>query len=225
MADELDLEPEILGDVSLFDESDPKSMVNIVWEGLAHILRHWPKDELYLWNREERTIRKTAKADTTLSLLRVRFWEEYHVAHRKNKKMVMIDTTRGLVVREYWQSCLYTDRTKLVYVLTPPLRYRVRLEGLLDLALEQLGDILSKDTEDPKLIALKVKIAEFIHPLVKGTVTQKLQIDQRVLTQNIDSTDISQIDNRLTEVNKRISAATSRDMIQIEAPKEKETVE
>lgn len=217
------LPPDEAIDVSLFDESDPTSLVNLAWPTLSQQLKEWPKDKLHFFMRPEAELRDAAKPDPTLNLVRVRFWEEHLFAVRRKKRMLQMEVLRGVAPREYWGHHVVHNLSRIAFVCTPPIKYVTRVGGLLEMGLERFGKILMNDSEDPKVWAIQLKIVEFLHPIVKGPVTQKLQIDQRVLTQNIDTTtDIRQIDQSLHQVQRQLKKA---EVVMIDVPKERETNE
>lgn len=204
MSDDESFLPEAAQDISIFDKEDPAAIVNMVWPTLRDALLNWKDEDNYLWAMHGSELIKVLRPDATLSLIRIRFWEEVHFALRRNKRVYLQAVTRGVVTRDYWGQVIQPSPRAIVYVLTPPIGYKVRAQALLDVWMQRMGEILSDPSEDQRTRQLQFKIGEFILPIVKGPVVQKLQIDQRVLTQNVDAADLSQIDSSLKGVTKQL---------------------
>lgn len=217
--------PDIETTYNLLQESDPSSVVNLVWPELRSLILSKKETFKQFFSLSELTLRKRCKPDPTLSMLRVRFWGEYDRAVSVgetglNKKNLIA----GICSEVVWDNRIMRNELSIAYILTPPPQYEARMGAMHNLALDEMGTILAMPVEDSegkvdhKLMALKLKIFEMVDQRLKGAVTQRVQIDQRVVTQTLpseilDATDVRLIDASLQRVQAQIEEVKALPMV------------
>jgi hypothetical protein len=225
----------------IFDASDPRSLVNIVWKDFRDVLKRTVNAYPELFTLSEARLQQKAKPEPQHRMMRMRFWQEYDIAQQANRTMRASDVTRGICIPEYWSRNVNTNPELLAYIITPPPRYITRMETMLDLALDNLLEILELPVKnektgfiDSKLIANKVKVFELLDLRVKGAIMQKVAIHQRIdqhtqitegtSLEKMDLNDLQAIESSIQQVKKQIERTQNRQAIQIENKKPAEEV-
>lgn len=223
--------------LTMFDKSEPRALINIVWKEFSEILDRAKFIMPDLFKLSERDIKRKTKPDPILDMLRLRFWQEYDRAQLVDQQMRQVDIIRGLCSKEYWYEKICKDPEKLTWILLPLAGYITRMESSLITAQDEIEDILrlpirqtlhdkhgkKYEVIDSSLIANKIKIWQALDIRVKGAVVQKLavhqKIDQHVTTsENYQTKDLDNLQaiERLIELKKRqIEAAQSRELIRL----------
>lgn len=179
--------------VDFYDRDNPNALVNLLPEKVRRAVLGIPV-ELHLM-RESR-LRKHAEISDLESLARVSFWNEYLLA-KDNKRTMRVENIYSEVCsREYFYRYIVSVPEKLAYIIRPMKNYQLRLEELLDMAQDQMREIMmlpitdKKGIPNIKLIGEKIKIFQITENRVKGSVVNRVHLEKRSLnvTKNVTET-------------------------------------
>ena len=197
-------------ELAIIDKENPSSIYNLAPPNFQKHMESVPNE---VW--EMSVFELANKTDITLDekKLRIAFWLEHERALRNNTPINLNHIARGIVNIRSLNSRILADPYKLAYILTPPEDYRVKLEEMLILALEEERKVLelpviqrriqiTKDGKeivhekvDAKLAALKHQIRESLHNRVHGAVAQKqLNVNRNIDDKNKDLSELSEQD-------------------------------
>ena len=173
--------------VALFDEKDPRSLINL----LPEVPRTRIQEALFdaeaapLFEMDELTLLRHLRENgfpptPTDNRLRLQFWLEYdNTQQQLHKRMEMSRVFAGICTVEYFYKKYLQDPRRVAWLLCPPVGYAIKANEALEFGLEQLRDILSLDHGgngkpiDHKLMKLKKDIFEILDVRVKGAPIQK----------------------------------------------------
>lgn len=206
----------------LWDERNPRAIVNIVPPKISELLRaaYLKEPGLFgLGERETKLQLRTREESPTVSDNRIRlnFWLEYESAQHHLKPMTVAAIIRGLCSTGYLEKYL-TNPGHVAWMLTPPASYEVVVEEALQYGMEKMRDVLEMDEMLPngqpnlKLIEIKAKIVTMLDVRLKGLPTQR--VEQRSLTYNLneasrdagasaEAASMAQLQERLKELERR----------------------
>lgn len=221
--------PQDLGfDIDLFDESNPRSLINIVWEDFKPVLKRAQTACPELFDLPEAKLFKKVDPDPMLRMLRNRFWQEYDRVQFINGTMMLRDVIRGVCPRQFWNRNIAPLSERVAFIIIPPVKYMAQVEDLISVAMDVFRDILQmpnlmKDGEiDYKLIDQKRKIFETLEPRAKGAVIQRVAIQQRIdqrtqitTTHDPKIEDPTQLDAALNDLDRQIEQARSQQFLQL----------
>jgi hypothetical protein len=212
----------------IFDESNPRSMINLIPPIMAEKVRvavgakpgYFHMDERALAKHLAKLSRNTRGPNVTDNRLRLKFWDEYDRAQHENTKMNMTNVYAGVCSREYFSSCYLASPEKVCWLILPPASYVVKMEEALAFGIEQMRDILDEPNffwdkgrkkVNVKLLELKAKIVHMLDNRVKGAVPQ--QIEQRSMNVNVSSKDVSQLAmmGTMEEIERRLQTLRAAD--------------
>jgi hypothetical protein len=200
-------------DIVLREESNPRSVINLVPPYLQTQIKVIPEEFL---DMEEEELKVAGRCDIVENRLKHSFWHEYTNAQLKGRSMNLVNVYSGVCSSHYFKNSIIHNSYKLAYILIPPASYRIALDELLSISLEQIRDIMTtphrdaKGKVDAKLAAVKVKIADSIIMRVKGAVVQK--VEQKNLNVNVD---VEDYDEKLRELEAQINK-TQGNVIDVE---------
>jgi hypothetical protein len=166
-----------------------------------------------VWLLKEAELETKASVHDNERKLRVAFQMEHERAIRTGDIIVLFNVYKNIVTKSYFYNYVITNSYKLAYIIKPFPEYEMQLEEMLQLGLDERRKILKqplKDKEgkfDHKLAALKEAITKNLEERRRGSITQKLQVDQKNLNLSITK-DVTQqpplqmeaIDARLREL-------------------------
>jgi hypothetical protein len=239
-------EQEFGADIVLFDTQDPTSLINIVWIEFRPVLERVLAARPDLFQLSERRITRKADPDPLHRMLRIRFWQEYDVAQNGGRRMMQKDVTRGLCATEWWSRNINANPEMVAYIATPPPKYMMKMESMLDVALDNLMEIIELPIKDDKgkidtrLISEKVKIFQMLDVRVKGAVVQKLAIHQKIdqrtqisggmahsdpMLDNMSLTDLEALDKSIASVKRQIERTQNRELLALPEPTTREADE
>lgn len=227
--------------VSIFDRSNPRSLINIVWEELRDALNAIETNNPELLDLTERQFEKKISPDPTVCRLRLRFWDEYARAQDRGKRMFKEEICRNVCSGDYWVRHISKNLELIAYIIIPPAGYATTMEELLYKGLDRMREVLDLPFRDEKtnrvdtrLIAEVVKIVQILDQRVKGAIIQKVAIQQRIdqrtqhsigapdpLSQN-SMGDLQSIESQLSSLNSRLERW--QDKAVIEAAPEREVL-
>lgn len=183
-----------IGTLSIFDETQPRTLINIVPEELRIALRRLQQKKSRLFFQDERVFKKMVDPDAVTCRLRLSFWDEYTRAQDLGKRMVISNIVRGACSLDYFYKQVMTDMNKMAWICCPPKDYVLAMRELLDLGIDEWRDILAmphrskSGKPDVALIAQKIKIVQMLDLRVKGAIVQKLQVRQHNSSVNVNVT-------------------------------------
>lgn len=189
--------PPALADTSHFDNSNPRSLINLLPKFIAEYAVLVPSK--YFEMREEELAPvcfESGQPFDEARKLRISFWDEYDRCQRYDeKKMLVTRITDGICAEPYFIRKFITKQKHLAWILRPPTGYIAALQDIHDLSLRQMLAIvqlpLQKDDRgnwDTKLMNLQKAIYERTDARLKGAIAEVHQIDQRNLQVNVNAT-------------------------------------
>jgi hypothetical protein len=182
-------------EITIVDENDSQSVYNLVPASIQKALDNIPEA---VWDLPFAELSRKSKPTVELKKLRLSFWLEYERAVRNGNDINFQNVAKGIMNPKGFMSTLTSDFYKCAYIMTPPEDYRVNLEEMLTLALEEerkileqplinthtfiskKGEIVEKEVFDTKLGDLKHKIRESLYTRIFGAPVQ------RTLSRNIN---------------------------------------
>jgi hypothetical protein len=185
---------DMIGELSIFDETEPRSMINIVPDLVSAAMKRLNATKRHLFIIDERALKKRLKPDAITSRLRLSFWDEYTRAQDMQKTMLVSNIVKGACSLDYFYKRILTDDRRLAWIVSPPKDYALAMRELLDLGIDEWRDILAMPNQDRKgrvdhrLIAQKIKIVQMLDLRVKGAIVQKLQVQNKNLNMNVNAT-------------------------------------
>jgi hypothetical protein len=143
----------------------------------------------------EREARSRAKTDERDERFRLCFWDEYQAATAQNRPMsfATICTIFGSDTSA-WAKYYAKRLDKLAFILHPPKNYVHAMKVILDRGLDKLLDIMEmpivnkRGEPDVKVITQIIKVFQLVDLRVKGSIIQRVQIQQQNLNVNVDGT-------------------------------------
>lgn len=188
-----ELEVEVSKDVSVVDQSDPRSVINLVSDrtraAMLHVVRTYPH---YL-NKSEHELLKLLKPSEIDDKVRLLFWIEYNRAQDSNTKMVMSHTYSKVMSRDCFFDLLKVPR-RVAWIMSPPEEYMISLEASLNHGRRNMDKIMrmSLFDEKGKLRTAEAKVFlkafELLDNRVKGAVVQR--IEQKTASLHLHQSDV-----------------------------------
>lgn len=209
----------IISDEGAYDKENPKSLYNLLPPShQEHLLR---VKNSFLNDRSEYMKKKEIKHTLEYPLvrkLRQSFWAEYDDALKNKRKMMMTHVWQGLTVdaQEYFN--LMKKDHFAAYMFTKPIQRETQERALLELAYEQIEQILMADhnTKDGVInhyaAKLKVDVWKHLDERVNGGVIKQIAMRSEVKNTNtntnvnIEATATNVNDfKRAEELNKKLA--------------------
>jgi len=191
--------------ICIFDKVEPRSVYNLVPAAVQEAIEN-VNPEYYKWS--EKALEKHAQLDVRDYRLRLAFWNEYYETQDKHKKgMAMGRMIMGVCTNAYWYEEILPNPLKLAWILYPPANYAKAMEEILDLSMRQMRNIMTlnhnrKSGFDIPLIKEKIKIFALIDNRVRGSVLQRVRVDQQAVHAHMHQT--SGVQTRSQEAPKSI---------------------
>lgn len=194
-------------DVVLIDEADPRAVINLLPDSFREAVKDLAFERPEYLNQDERTLARLYREQRDAGLitkdaavmgpmenrLRVAFWLEYNRAQDNRAKMRLENICAGLCTRAYFENEILRRKTKLAWVLTPPISYTNAMEEALIYGVEKIRDILDVELKDSKgqvnvkAAEVLLKTIQFLDQRVKGAIVQKVDTRSLVVHANTDS--------------------------------------
>lgn len=212
------------------DRTNPRAIINLVSRNLEKAIDRIPES---VWEMSEKELKKQFETSHNLDLLRRSFWREFDSAQAGKRNIIVSNVYSGICVSATWTGRIEANPFKLAYILTPPRDYQNQIEVLLDIATDQILEILElpnkrKDgSADPMLGNVKHRIWETLLDRAKGSVVARSE--SKVLQANVDMKEVKslqiddltpdQIDDLLAkhEQKKYLTTREESDVIDVEA--------
>lgn len=204
----------------LLDPSKSGSVINMVPELLRKKIEEVPPDFWEMTEDELIQFTKHGKFNDVDSKLRITFWAEYNRAFDSGQMMRISGVVMGVCTSHTFYNRVASDPARLVYVMTPPLNYRVELEDTLNTLIKKLKQVAElpvlNDEGEPnyKNIELILKTFPHVDNRVKGGVVQR--VEQKTVTMSVpppaieDATSVNDIDRRLAELEQKSKELESK---------------
>lgn len=176
-------------EISIKRFNDPNSVVNMLPPVVKRNVEALDPRHIAC---SEKEIRKTLEPTQLDEMLRLSFWDEYTVAVDAGRKMDMSHIYGRICSKEMFYNVVATP-LRLAFMLHPPVEYTYKMRDLLELGHIRMREILelpiknSKGVPDTKLIAEMVKIVALVENRVRGSVVNKLQVEQKNLNINVEA--------------------------------------
>lgn len=213
-------------DLDLKDRDNPHSLVNMLPNKVGDALMSIPNEILTMTDHK---LKKLGNIGITENRLRHAFWLEYGNAHAGKRQMRIANVHNGVCRKEYWYHIVVKDVYKMAYIFSPPNSYKVTMSELVEMSVESLREvletphleevpvmnnrgepILDRDGQpmfykkiNSAIASAKIKVADLVMNRVYGAATQKIKIDQRVMSTNMPT---EALPNTLEEIDNRIRA-------------------
>jgi len=200
-------------EVSLWDEADPGSLINLVPEIVAKRFTEARAalPELFELDEQDlaRELRKRNQTPTaTDHRLRLKFWLEYDKAKDSDSKIEIKQVTSNVCSKEFFYAHYLARPGKVAWLVCPPVGYATKMTEALEFGLEQLRDILAADHYEytvtrnadgeetkeisginPKIAALKLSIFKTLDDRKHGMAVQKIEAKAQHLHASIPAND------------------------------------
>lgn len=198
----------------LKDKSNPRAMINLVPSSVSKRLEMIP-DDIFMMSEKE--LRKAGDIGEYEERLRISLWREYDNCQVTGKNMVLSNVYEPVCSQTHFLHRVITNSFRLAYILTPPAEYALQIEEMLNLATDQVREILvasnydQKGNINTKLADVKMKIWHTLLDRAKGGVVHRSESLNLNLVQNQDAnkqsddsiTDIKELDAKLNELNEK----------------------
>jgi len=174
-----------------------------------------------VFNLREDELEKHASVHDVERKLRAAWAMELERALRTESKLEATNVYKGIVTRQYFEKHVLYNSYKLAYMIKPYPEYEAQLEDMLQMGLDERRKILKRplvDKEgkfDHKLAALKESITKNLEERRRGTVVQRLQVDQKSMNVNITK-DVTETPLQLDAIDARLRELESSEAIAIE---------
>lgn len=181
--------------LSIFDRDNPYSLINIAPGCMANLMAKLAEDPPNKLLLGEAVLRSKLRPDDQDERLRLQFWNEYEMATSKNRKMSIQNVIRGVCDHETFLYYYLTKPHKYTWLLLAPTNYVVTLRRILNNTLEGLLEASKMPVFDkrgkPNVTAINqlIKIFQLVDLRVKGSIVQRVQVQQQNVNLNIDATD------------------------------------
>lgn len=216
---------------NLWDESNPRSLINLVGQKTGDYIRQAYAKAPELFGIDERDLRKRLRLmechiTPTDNRLRLAFWQEYDYAQANLKPFRITAVCHGIMNHGYFTDKYLSSATRVAWLLCPPASYESLTTEALQYGMEILRDILEEPNTHPngqlnmKLLEIKLKIVAMIDLRLKGLPTQK--IEQRTIGFSIHDSmrgaASASMDNTMVDLEKRMKELEIRERRALNMP-------
>lgn len=201
-------------DLEVIDRDNPRSIFNLVPKSVQTAILKVPGE---MFGAGEEELRPLVK-QTSWSRMRINFWSEYNRAQMVSGPMKMTNVFGGVCSVGTFDKLVAHEPGFIAWLLCPPTDYMLAVDEGLNHGMDQIREILSMDNykldkagqriPNVSLLSLKVKIVEMLDERKHGAIVQKLDVNSRTLSVNIQS-DSGQ-EESLEEIQKRIKDLEGR---------------
>lgn len=219
-------------DQSVLNPENPASLFSVMPEEFQPLIEAIRLQFPRMCHYPERELRKYCKPDERDNRIRLSFWQEYELSTRMGKKMSIRAITDGICSKDTWKTYYLQQPKKLLWIVTQPKSYSQTMNALHAQSLERLHQILKlpikdKQTKKPdvKVIAQMIKIFQLLDLRVKGSIMQRVEINQKSLNMNMNhdvspekllESEFDKIANMSIEELEQMSATLDRNRTKIE---------
>lgn len=203
--------PEEAPSISVLDEENKFSLINLVPPAFADRMRLIPRD---YFSYSESRLHDEVKPDDTLNKLKLRFWDEWQtsILAGVTAKVSITAVYYGVCTEEYFSEQVLSSPKNMAWVLTPPTDYVLTMRDILRQGLGRLREIIQLPIITHELIIGKAgplkdakgeylrktvihrgviteirQIVQLLSDRVHGAVVQRLDVSQKSLTMEVSS--------------------------------------
>jgi hypothetical protein len=155
-----------------------KDLMNRLQEKFSLQVKNIPDE---VWGLSTTDLKRKAKVDETLEMVRDAFWAEYDRAVQSNRVMVVSTFYEGICSEWAWRK-IRDNFYALCYVCTPVIRYEANLRTLLrENGSKVLKDILEENPRDEDgrldvgIASLQLRALKQMEDRVKGLPVQRVE--------------------------------------------------
>lgn len=158
----VEIDPRPYDRLSIKDIENPFSVINIVPEWLAELIKGIPDSTFKMAHKSLVTQARPSKAEERL---RLSFWSEYdRVIHRDQPEINLANVFGGVYEEQAFKDLVSESKFKLAYMLSPPPSLNLVLDEVIHTGYDQMKKIMDEPLVDEngkfniKLAELKNKI-------------------------------------------------------------------
>ena len=170
---------------SVYDRTNPLSMINIIPVELEPMLLNMRDKMPIILTRAEADMRLRVKPDQKDDKLRLNFWDEYNYASAAGKRMSSVAVLRGVCSAAQFYSVIVPNRRRMMWMLSQPESYACTMRNILHRATDRLLEIVSlpivdaNGKVDTKVVVNILRAFQLVDMRVKGSVAQTVNIKQQ----------------------------------------------
>lgn len=190
----------------LFNEDNPAALIAVAPPSFVPVLRSLQADLPKMFFRNDTELRRMIKPDERDDRLRIAFWDEYQAATAVGKRMAVSAFLRVAAVDIIvWEGFYLHEREKLLWIITQPKSYANAMKQILYRGIERFQEIMELKFEDEKgkldsrALGQFLKAFQLVDLRVKGSIMQKVQIEQRNLNLNAEISN-AQMDHEMAKL-------------------------
>lgn len=205
--------------VSILDESNPRSIINLVPRVMSENIKKIPPE---FFNMDEDSLHKKLKPSLAIKRLRSSFWFEYNkVMSSGANKIKMSNVCNGVCSEDYFQNEIATNPIMLSWIILPKHTYEIILDEGWESSMTAIRRILDMPDTNPKtgkpdykMLDLKIKVFKMFDERKHGGVVQKqmnLHLtgkDARDMFGQVDEDSVSTLDQQIHNLQKRYKEIT-----------------
>lgn len=223
-------------DIVVTDPSNPRSVINLVPDTLAEVIRRIPSDLLEL---SEEALKDRYRPSQVFNQIRLSFWKEYdRVQMHGLNQMVMSNVYAGVCTHQYFYQKVVRSREAMCWILCPPTDYMLLMEESLMFGIDRLREILELplyediyakgDDGELEVVGKKIntsvgnlilKTVALLDNRVKGAVVQRLETkslnmnveasakDAKSMLKVLETQNMEELNKRLTDLRRRVEKA------------------
>lgn len=199
----------------LFDKEDPRSLYNLLPEGILRRVSEVPTELLTMSEAELTDLTPRRRFTVVDHRLKHTFWKEYERAAAHMVPMNIANVIAGVCNKATFTTGVLGDPVRVAFMLQPPVDYKVALEETLTTLVDKLRQVADLPVHDEdgapnyKNIELILKAFPHIDNRVKGGATQR--IESKSLTVSVKESDavpvtVDEIDERLKQLESKVVA-------------------
>lgn len=190
----------------IFNESNPRSVINIVPEPVRRAMLLIPGEYL-AW--DEQMLKRQIKPNATTSRLRISFWQEYNRAQEDNKPINITRVYAGVCTNGFFYNKFLPQSALVAWMITPPTDYMKAMQETLVEGVDQLREIVTLPVRDQsgapiyQNIDRILKAFAIVDNRVRGAVVQKIETKNMHVMKNItEAEDMKDIQKRILQIEK-----------------------
>ena len=206
----------------LYEGDNPDSLVNRLPHRLVPIFERVRQKLPRTLLAEEPDVRRYCTPNERDDRVRLSFWDEYNASTSIGKRMSLASIITGCVSWESWVTTYEPNDKRMLWIFTPPASYVHLMRQILHRGTERLLEIMNlpmindEGKVDAKVANLVLRAWQLADMRVKGAVTQKVQIEQKSMNLNLNTTD-----NAVHQLRQQVSGMGLEDLEALEKRIEK----
>lgn len=164
------------------DAADPNSLAMMLPDQLAEQAKALP---IELLTQDEITLTTLVNPTEQQQRLKIQFWDEYELAIKNHRQMLVSNITFGVCTKEYLEEFCIAKRN-VAWLISPRASYKIRIAELLDRGLKVISDIFDMDAEGKNAVnvrTLQLAALRMLDMRKHGGYTQRSE--QKVLLKDI----------------------------------------